>query len=145
MTAIVMNTLSGAVTEYTGFAFQSITPTHAGTATSLLALGGDTDDSTLIVSRIQTGKVEWQGSLKSIMDKVFVALKGTGAFRLHVSGEAANYSYDFTASASGQSSAQPGKGIRENYLSFGFSNPSGQAFQLDAIEMPTLKSPNRRV
>lgn len=145
MTTIVMNTMNGAVSEYTGWAFQSITPTKAGTATGLFSLGGDTDDGTAIVGRVQTGKVEWGGSRKSLIDKAFLALKGTGTFRLHVSGEAADYTYDFTAAASGQSSAQPGKGIRENYLSFGFSNPSGQAFQLDAIEMPTLKSPNRRV
>lgn len=145
MTTIVMNTLTAAVSEYTGFGFHAITPTHAGSATGLFALGGDTDDGAPIVGRIQTGKVEWGGSRKSLMDKVFLALKGSSSFRLHVSGEAADYSYDFTAAASGQSSAQPGRGIRENYLSFGFSNPSGQAFQLDAIEVPSLKSPNRRV
>lgn len=145
MNTIVMNTTNGAVTEYTGFNFQSITPTRAGSATGLFSLVGETDNGALIVSRIQTGKTEWGGSKKSLIDKAFLAIAGAGTFTLHISGEAADYSYDFTAAASGQSRAQPGKGIRENYLSFGLSNSDGQAFQLDAMEILALKSSTRRV
>ena len=39
---VAMNTLTGAVSEYTGFGFQSITPTHAGSTTGLFTLGGGT-------------------------------------------------------------------------------------------------------
>ena len=37
--AIVMNTLTGAVSEYDNFGFQAVTPTMAGNATGLYALG----------------------------------------------------------------------------------------------------------
>ena len=39
MTAITLNTLTGAVSEYTRHDFQSITPTHGGSATGLLHRG----------------------------------------------------------------------------------------------------------
>ena len=45
MNAIVCNTLTGAVSEYTRHTFQSVTPTHAGSASGLYAFGGDTDAS----------------------------------------------------------------------------------------------------
>jgi hypothetical protein len=144
MNAIVVNTLSGAVSEYT-FMFQSATPTHAGSATGLFELVGETDGGLPIASRVLTGKPEWGGSLKMLMDKMFFGLKGVGSFNAIVAGEATEYSYAFTAAASGESRAQPGKGIRENYLAFGFTNPSGQDFQLDSIEVATAKSKTRRV
>lgn len=144
MTTIVVNTLTGAVSEY-DWAFQSITPTHAGDATGMFLLGGDTDNEALIIGRIQTGKLRWSTSLKKFLDKMFFSMKGSGTFRAHVSGENNDYTYNFTASSSGVSSAQPGRGIRENYLSFGLSNPRGQDFQLDAIEPLESTSTTRRV
>lgn len=145
MNTIVLNTLNGAVTEYDAFAFQSLTPTHGGTATGLYALGGDTDDGEPILARIQTGRVQWGTSLKKFADDVYFAVKSAGELRLHVAGEAASWSYDFVVRASGQSRAVPGRGIKENYLSFGLSNPDGQGFQLNKIEVGIPTSENRRV
>lgn len=144
MTSIVVNTLTGAVSEY-DWAFQSITPTHAGDATGLFLLGGDTDNENLIISRIQTGKLNWGGSLKKYLSKLFFGLKGSGAFRTHVSGENDDYTYRFVAANKGVSRAQPGRGIRESYLSFGFSNYLGQDFELDNIEVIEATSTSRRV
>lgn len=145
MNTIVMNTLNGAVTEYTGFGFQSITPTHAGSATGLFALGGDKDGAARILARIQTGKRQWGSSLKVFITKVFLAIKSTGTLKFHVDTRTEAYNYPVIVAPSGQSSAKPGRGIRENYLSFGLSNPSGQAFTIDAIEVPEITSKNRRV
>lgn len=144
MNTIVMNTLTGAVSEYTGFGFQSITPTHAGSATGLFAFESDRDMGLPIVARIQTGKPQWQTGLKKYLDKAFFGLKGVGTFRFHVDGENDNYVYPIIASAKGESRSQPGRGIRETYLSYGFSNPSGQAFFLDSIEVLQSTSNTRR-
>lgn len=145
MNTIVMNTLNGAVTEYAGFGFQSITSTHAGSATGLFALGGDKDVTARIQARVQTGKREWGTSLKLFIGKVFLALRSSGTLKFHVETRSAAYDYPVVVAASGQSSAKPGRGIRENYLSFGLSNPGGQAFFLDAIEIPEFPSKSRRV
>lgn len=145
MNAIVMNTLNGAVTEYTGFGFQSITPTHVGSATGLFSFGGNLDVDAAIVGSIKTGKPIGGDTRKKYHGKVFVAVKGTGTFQVSVHGETGSYNYPATAAPAGVASAKPGRGIRENYLAYGFSNPAGQAFRLDYIEVPQTISASRRV
>lgn len=145
MNTIVVNTLTGAVSEYTGFGFQCVTSTHTGSATGLFELGGDTDAGLLIVSRAQTGETSWGSSLKKFLLKAFFGLVGEGAFTFHVTGKAGDWEYPINETSSGEHSAKPGRGIRETYLSFGFSNPDGQQFQLDMIELADFTSSTRRV
>lgn len=144
MNAIVLNTLTGAVTEYTGFGFQSVTPTHAGSATGLFTLGGNTDAGLPIVATVTTGKTLWGETLKKLLGLVFFALKGSGQSTLSVIGEGTSYTYPIVVLAKGVSRAKPGRGIRENYLAFGFSNADGADFQLDRIEVDVSQSKNRR-
>ena len=145
MNTIAFNTLTGAVSEYDGFGFQSITPTHAGSATGLFTLGGDTDAGLPIVANVTTGKQLWGGSLKKTAQMVYFSLKGSGTSTMTVTGENASYSYPFPVRPDGQSRSKPGLGIRENYLAFGYSNTDGAAFQLDRIEVLVAQSKNRRV
>lgn len=145
MNAIALNTLTGAVSEYSGFGFQSITSTHAGSATGLFSLGGDADDGMPIVATVATGKLLWGGTLKKSVKAVYFALEGSGASAMTVEGENSSYSYPFPVRATGESRAVPGRGIRENYLAFGYSNTDGAAFQLDRIEVLVAESKNRRV
>lgn len=145
MNTIVMNTLNGAVTEYTGFGFQSITPTHAGSATGLFVLGGDLDVAAKIIALVKTGKPVHNDSRKKFVDKVFLGVKGTGAFRVTVHGETTNYVYTSSRSGDGIARVQPGRGIRENYLAYSFSNSAGQNFRLDYIEALQSTSNSRRV
>lgn len=144
MTTIVLNTLTGAVSEYTGFGFQSLTPAHAGSATGLFALGGDTDADLPIVATLTTGKQLWGGSLKKTLRLVHFSLRGSGESSLSVHGESASYTYPFPVLPAGQSRAKPGGGIRENYLAFGYSNADGADFQLDRMEVLVAPSKTRR-
>lgn len=151
MNTIVMNTLTGAVTEYADFPFDSITETHAGNAAGLYTLGGDTDNGDAIVAEVLTGETLWDSSLKKRVEMVYFSIpEGSGEGELIVKardrmGDEAEYRYGFPVRAAGQSRAQPGKGIRENYLTFGFSNPAGDAFTLDRIEVAVAQSKTRRV
>ena len=145
MNTIVMNTMTGAVSEYTGFGFQSITPTHAGSATGLFILGGDADAGLPIVAAVTTGKQLWGGTLKKTAQMVYFSLKGSGTSTMTVTGENASYSYPFPVRDTGQSRCKPGLGIRENYLAFGYSNTDGADFQLDRIEVLVAESKTRRV
>lgn len=140
-----MNTLTGAVSEYNRFGFQSITPTLAGSATGLFSLGGDTDAGLPIVAEVATGKQLFGSSLKKVAQVVYFSLKGSGISTMTVFGENASYSYPFPVRGAGESRAVPGKGIRENYLAFGYSNTDGAAFQLDRIEVLVTESNTRRV
>lgn len=144
MNTIVLNTLTGAVSEYSSFDFQSITPTHAGSDAGLYALGGSLDVATAIASAVTTGKTLLDTSLKSSIGMVFFSVRGSGNATLTVAGAATSYSYSFPIRSTGQSRCQPGKGIRENYLSFGFSNVAGADFHLDRFEVEVAKSTSRR-
>ena len=143
--AIVMNTLTGAVSEYENFAFQSVTPTHAGAATGLFLLGGDLDIDQPIIGSIQTGKTLIDESRKKYVEAVHFAMTGTGSGALVVVGQASTYSYSFQIRPAGVSRAKSGRGIRENYLSFGLEKSDGGDFQLDRIEVQIAASINRKV
>ncbi len=146
MTTIVLNTLTGAVSEY-DWTFQSITPTYAGDATGLYALGGDTDNGQPIAARILTGTTLCGSSFKKHALMVYLSLRGvgTGMGILWVLGKAKSWSYRFVVRDTGQSRGQPGKGIWENYLGFGYSNVNGADFVLDRIEADIVASKTRRV
>ncbi len=145
MNTIVCNTLNGAVSEYTRHDFQSITPTHAGSATGLYAFGGDTDDGLPIVSEIRLPPTLRESTLKKHLDMVYLSMTGGGNAQLTVFGKTQDWTYQFPLRDSGQTRCKPGGGIRENYLGFGLTTPQGQAFTLDRVEVLLLESKNRRV
>lgn len=144
MTTIVLNTLNAAVTEY-DWAFQSITPTHAGDATGLYLLGGDKDSAANIDASIATGTTLCGSSFKKHVPMVYLSIRGAGVGVLRVFGKAKSWAYRFAVRATGQSRGQPGKGIWENYLGFGYSNVDGADFVLDRIEADIIASKTRRV
>ncbi len=145
MNTIVCNTLNGAVSEYTRHAFQSITPTHAGDATGLFALGGDTDAGLPIVASIKLPPTLRESTLKKHIGMVYLSMEGQGTADLTVFGKTEDWTYEFPLRDSGQTRCKPGGGIRENYLGFGLATPQGQAFTLDRVEVLLLESKNRRV
>lgn len=143
--AIVMNTLTGAVTEYDNFEFQSITPTHAGAATGLFLLGGDLDIDQPIVGAILTGKTLIDETRKKYVDLVHFAMSGDGLATSVVAGANTSYSYTFPVRDTGVSRSQPGRGIRENYLAFGLTKTDGGDFQVDKIDVSVVSSATRKV
>ena len=143
--AIVCNTLSGAVSEYTRHAFQSITPTHGGSATGLHAFGGGTDDGLPIVAELRLPATLRESTLKKSIQMVYLSMRGEGSAKLTVFGVPQSWHYNFPLRASGQTRCPVGRGIRENYLGFGLSNPCGQFFTLDRVEILPAVSQSRRV
>ena len=145
MNTIVLNTLTGAVSEYTRHAFQSLTPTHGGSATGLFAFGGDTDDGLPIVSMIHLPATLRETTLKKHLAMVYLSMRGTGMAKFTVFGNNGHWDYSFPLRQSDQTRCPVGRGIRENYLGFGLSTPGGQAFTLDCVEVLTAQSKTRRV
>jgi hypothetical protein len=141
---IILNTLTTAVSEYS-LSPQSITPTHMGDANGLYRFGGDLDGDQPIVSEVVTGTTLLDSSLKKRVAMVYFSMKGEGVGELIVRGESEDYRYSFPVRETGQSRCQPGQGIRENYLAFGLTNPDGDNFQLDRIEVEVTQSKTRRV
>ncbi|MBD9406293.1 hypothetical protein IB236_13170 [Acidovorax sp. ACV02] len=144
MTTIVMNTLTGAVSEY-DWDFQSITPTHAGSAVALYALGGDTDAGQPIDATITTPKRVWGETTKSLMSGVYFAMQSAGNGVLQVHTPSDTYSYPVQSLPDGVSRGVPGRGIRENYLGFSYKNVAGAFFRIDRMEIPSIKTKSRRL
>lgn len=141
MTAIVLNTSNGAVTEY-DWSFASVSPQHAGDANGLYALGGDTDQGAAIVSEMRSGLSGGETLQKP--GNVYLAMHGPGGGTLIVMGRDSEWEYPILARPSGVCMANPGKGIRQSYLGFGFRNIAGADFRLDRIDADVLASKNRR-
>lgn len=147
MTTIVMNTLTGAVSEY-DWRFASLTSTHAGSEDGLFELGGDDDDGVPIAALITTPKTLQGGeTLKTRMETAFLTIHGAAGTwgEFHVHGQTDSWAYPVEVAASGLSRAKPGRGIRENFLGFGYSNVDGAPFRLDRIEVIAPQSVQRRV
>lgn len=138
-----INTLTGAVSEY-DTAFHSITPTHAGNHAGLFSFGGNTDAGLPIVAQVQTPKTIQTSTLKKSLELAYLAMRGTGNAEVHVMSQTQEWVYPFAVLPSSLSRCKLGRGIRENYLGFGFSNPSGEDFQIDRIEVVMAGSKNRR-
>ena len=141
--AIVVNTMTGAVSEYSNFAFQSITPTHAGSAGGLFALGGNLDVAAPIVATVTTGKTQWSEQLKKFVTAVYFSLKGSGASSMTVISGSTNYTYPFNVNSTGVTRVKPGQGIRENYIALSYSNDDGTNFLLDQMEVKNTNATSR--
>lgn len=145
MNTIICNTLTGAVSHYDWPVWQSITPTHAGSASGLYALGGSTDNGQPIVATLRLPSTLRESTLKHSIAMVYLSMRGEGSARFTVYGAQQSWAYTFPLRASGQTRCPVGRGIRENYLGFGLSNPDGQPFTLDRVEVLTAISQTRRV
>ena len=145
MNTIVLNTLTGAVSEYDNFAFHGITSTHGGSATGLFVFGGDLDIDRPIVADIGLPATLRDSTLKQAISMVYLSMHGEGSAVFTVQGAQQNWDYTFALRASDQTRCPVGRGIRENYLGFGLSTPGGQAFTLDRVEVLTAQSKTRRV
>lgn len=145
MNTIILNTQTGAVSEYTNYAFQSITPTHAGNASGLFAFGGDLDIAQPIVGQFQTATKLRSTTLKKMLEMVYLSMKAEGDAYLTVFGEYDSWTYCFPVRDSGQSRCVVGRGIRENYLGLGFAKSDGAYFTIDRIEPLMHESKTRRV
>lgn len=152
MTAIVMNTRSGAVTEYgAAFNFVGITPTHAANGSGLFTLGGDTDNGADIAASFR-GPYQGGEAVLSV-DSVHIGLRGDegasqGSVRVLAGGKAVargtEWLYPVYAQRSGISRAVLGRGIRENSLAFGYTNTGGAAFTIRSMMVELGGSRNRK-
>ena len=86
-----------------------------------------------------------ESTLKKAIKMAYISMRGACSARFTVHGAQQSWGYDFPVRPSGQSRCQVGKGIKENYLGFSLSNPAGQAFTLDRVEIMDAPSNTRRV
>jgi hypothetical protein len=141
MTTIVLNTATGAVSEY-GWTFDALSPDRAGDAGQLYALGGDTDNGAPITGELLGASPV--AEKPQSLDNVYLAVHGTGDGVLVVQGRDEAWEYPVAARASGVARAKPGRGIKEVYLGFGYRNVAGADFRLDRIDAEISPTKSRR-
>lgn len=142
MDAIVLNTDNLAVTEYENFAFQSITPTHAGSSLGLYLLGGDKDVAANIDAEIRTAKRQWGDDHKNYVQGAYFSMTGSGRATLIVSTRKGDYENQFLMQPVAR--AKSGRGLKESYFGVGFKNVVGADFTIDKIN-PIVAGITRRL
>lgn len=141
MTAIVLNTATGAVSEY-DWTFQSLTQDHLAAPSGLFAAGGNTDAAAPIAARVLGNKPGGEKLLS--LGNVYLAIKGTTAGVLIVEGQSDTWEYPVVPRTSGVSCARPGMGIKESRLALGYRNTDGGDFRLDRLDADVVESKTRR-
>lgn len=143
---IILNTLTHAVSHYALENIQSVTATHAAGPSGLHALSGDDDNGEPIIAAVKTPRtLRSNSTLKKAIKAVYASVQAEGCLDVEVFGSTDHWRYQMFVRPSGQSRCVVGRGIRENYLGFGLSNPAGQAFRVDRMEVLEATSVSRRI
>lgn len=138
-TTWVMNTRTGAVTEYADFVFNSFATLGnryiGASEDGLFELLGDTDDGDDIIARVKGGYLQFGGTQLSRLKEAYIAATGQGSMILRIrtkDGEV--YNYGVASTRDGRSTkVHMGKGQRSRYFAFELIS-AGQDFDLDTLE-----------
>jgi hypothetical protein len=141
-TTWVMNTRSGAVTEYGNYAFNSFAAfgsKYLGASDAgLYELLGDDDDGEDIVSRIKGGFLQFGGTQLSRLKEAYIATTGDGRFVLKIrTKDGLDYHYGVEARGGRSTKFHMGKGQRSRYFGYELIS-AGQDFDLDTLEFVPL-------
>lgn len=147
ITTWVMNTRSGAVSEYTNFAFNSFVKfgnKYLGASdTGLYELLGDDDDGTDITSQIKSGFAQWAGSKFTMFKAAYLAVRGGGDYVLKITtGDGKSYSYSVSARNMRSTKINIGKGIRTRYFAFELIS-DGDDYDLESLEFVPIVTDRR--
>ena len=147
VTTWAMNTRTGAVSEYSNYAFNSFARMgniYLGASDSgLYTLLGDDDAGTDIVAQIKSGFAQWAGSRFTIFKGIYLGVRGEGDFVLKlVTGDGNTYNYGVSTRDMRTTRVHTGKGLRARYFSFELIS-TGQDFDLDTIEFVPLVAERR--
>lgn len=138
LTTWVMNTRTGAVSEYEDFEFNSFARVgnkYIGASDAgLYELLGDTDEGANIVPRIRSGYLQFGGTRLSRLAAAYIAVRGEGQHILRIfTSEGAQYDYLIDARDGRMTKVHMGKGQRARSFSFELVG-AGQDFDLDLLE-----------
>lgn len=141
-TAWSMNTRTGALTEYTNYAFNSFAFVRNGgtlrylgaTSDGLYQLDGDDDAGSGIIAKLAGGMLQFSGSRFTAIKAIYLGLRAEGEFYLKLNtGGGQSYTYRVSAQSMKTTRVNVGKGLRTRYFSYELDS-TGQDFDLDTIE-----------
>jgi hypothetical protein len=147
ITTWAINTRTGAVTEYSNYAFNSFArlgDKYVGaTSDGLYELLGDDDDGTDIIAQIKSGFAQWAGTKFTLFKSAYLGVRGEGEFILRlITGEGQTYDYEVSTRDMRSTKVHMGKGLRARYFRFELIS-TGQDFDLESIEFVPLVADRR--
>lgn len=147
ITTWAMNTQTAAVTEYSGYDFNSFAKVGAhyvgASSSGIYTLDGSTDAGTSIIARIKSGFAQFSGSKFTSFKAAYLGVRGEGNFILRVvDGEGKSYDYAVSTRNTRSTKVHMGKGLRARYFSFELIS-TGQDFDLDTVEFVPITETRR--
>lgn len=140
-TAWAMNLRNAAVSQYSGFNYNSFAKMgdrYLGASDQgLFWLDGDTDATRPVNSRITTGILQPNGNKLAGVQSAYLGMRGNGQFVVTVTDEAGGF-YNYTLNATDMETSRVvfGRGLRTRYFTFSLES-QGQDFDLDNVEFIT--------
>lgn len=147
ITTWVVNTRTGAVTEYGNYEFNSFAQRGhkylGASSTGLYELNGDDDQGADIIARIKSGWAQFAGSRYSMFKAAYLGVHGSGDVFFKVeAGTGETYTYQVVVQDMQTTKVRMGKGLRARYFSFELVT-TGQDFDLDTIEFVPIVAQRR--
>ena len=141
---VVANTVTGAVTEYDNYGFDSFAviggTTYAAGADGIYELDSSTtDQSAAINASFSTGAIDFSSEYLKRMESVYAACRVNGDFRVSVkTDEGQKYTYNMKydqVPTIKQRRIPVGKGLKGKYFQFEFANVGGASFSFDTLNI----------
>lgn len=138
VTSWTVNTRTGAVTEYTGYAFNSFAQNRrhylGASETGLYQLDGDDDAGEPIIAQLRSGYAQFGGSRYTSFKAAYLGIRGDGSVFLKLdTGDGKSYTYKSVVQDQQSTKVRFGKGLRARYFAFELTS-EGQDFDLDTVE-----------
>lgn len=149
-TAIVMNAVNKAVTEYAPYDFNSLAffngETYGANALGLFKLSGSTDNGALINAYARTALSRIASGKQAQVDSAYLGYSSDGTMQLKTiitepDGSKVARVYQLNtqnADASRSGRIKLGRGVKSAYWAFEISNVLGADFTIDVVEMHVL-------
>jgi hypothetical protein len=146
MNTVVFHSSSLGVTEY-AYAVRGLAAEFECDDDGVHTTEGTVDEGpTPIVGRFSLGLAADASGLKRMPQSAYIAADGTASFSCTVTSSAAgSYTYPQQFLSQRMRRFVLGRGVRDNYLGFAFSNPAGGAFRVDMLEVLDQASPQRKI
>lgn len=144
MTTLVFHSSTLGATEY-ATDYRGLAGDYHITADGAFHVEGEDDAGEPIVSSFGMAPVNDGSRYKRRTERAYMQAVSEARFRCAVATPTATYTYDEEKRDGHNRRFIFGRGIRDSYLGFTFSNPDGEPFLIDAVEFIDSVSKQRKV
>lgn len=142
-TAFVMNTKTGALTQYSNFNYNSATNFNGvdlvASSAGIFALAGDLDGAALIDAYARLGTTDFGTAVHKRVEAAYLGYRSNGGMRLRVITDEQE-TYDYILASNDVNSihgnrVKMGQGMKGTYWQVEVGNVGGASFEIDSLHM----------